>query len=121
MSVWTNPLHSDIFPGVRKMEAEVVRMCCNMFQGSSESCGTVGHFLFENFYNFFFLKLKGAKIIFRDRLRLFISECSWILDLYNKLDLNFWWFKKSERIFSLLLFLKFEEIRIMFLISAANL
>lgn len=38
---WSNPLHPDVFPGVRKMEAEVVRMCCNMFNGSPDTCGTV--------------------------------------------------------------------------------
>lgn len=41
MSAWTNPLHADVFPGIRKMEAEVVRMCCNMFNGGPDSCGTV--------------------------------------------------------------------------------
>ncbi|KAG8221966.1 hypothetical protein J437_LFUL007807 [Ladona fulva] len=38
---YTNPLHPDIFPGVCKMEAEVVRMCANLFHGGSESCGTM--------------------------------------------------------------------------------
>ncbi|XP_076025373.1 sphingosine-1-phosphate lyase 1 isoform X2 [Genypterus blacodes] len=38
---WSNPLHPDIFPGVRKMEAEVVRMACTLFHGGSNSCGTV--------------------------------------------------------------------------------
>ncbi|KAH3871561.1 sphingosine-1-phosphate lyase 1-like [Dreissena polymorpha] len=38
---WTNPLHPDMFPDVRKIEAEVVRMCCNMFNGDSNSCGTI--------------------------------------------------------------------------------
>ncbi|CAL8299712.1 unnamed protein product [Merluccius merluccius] len=38
---WSNPLHPDIFPGVRKMEAEVVRMTCSLFHGGLESCGTV--------------------------------------------------------------------------------
>uniref|UniRef100_A0A8B9LY83 sphinganine-1-phosphate aldolase n=1 Tax=Astyanax mexicanus TaxID=7994 RepID=A0A8B9LY83_ASTMX len=38
---WSNPLHPDIFPGVRKMEAEVVRMACTLFNGGPESCGTV--------------------------------------------------------------------------------
>ncbi|KAB7505426.1 Sphingosine-1-phosphate lyase [Armadillidium nasatum] len=41
MSIWTNPLHTDVFPGIRKMEAEVVRMCCSMFKGGSDSCGTM--------------------------------------------------------------------------------
>ncbi|XP_077469697.1 sphingosine-1-phosphate lyase 1 isoform X2 [Stigmatopora argus] len=38
---WSNPLHPDIFPGVRKMEAEVVRMACTLFNGGPNSCGTV--------------------------------------------------------------------------------
>ncbi|CAG6017833.1 unnamed protein product [Menidia menidia] len=38
---WSNPLHPDIFPGVRKMEAEVVRMSCALFNGGPNSCGTV--------------------------------------------------------------------------------
>lgn len=38
---WSNPLHPDIFPGVRKMEAEVVRMSCTLFSGGPNSCGTV--------------------------------------------------------------------------------
>lgn len=27
-----NPIHPDVFPGVRKMEAEVVAMVCDLFQ-----------------------------------------------------------------------------------------
>lgn len=38
---YTNPLHPDVFPGVCKMEAEVVRMACNLFHGDKESCGTM--------------------------------------------------------------------------------
>ncbi|XP_068183598.1 sphingosine-1-phosphate lyase 1 isoform X2 [Antennarius striatus] len=38
---WSNPLHPDIFPGVRKMEAEVVRMACTLFHGGPNSCGAV--------------------------------------------------------------------------------
>lgn len=41
MTLWSNPLHVDAFPVVRRMEAEVVRMCLTMFSGDSESCGTV--------------------------------------------------------------------------------
>nr|KAG5692678.1 hypothetical protein BaRGS_028478 [Batillaria attramentaria] len=41
MFAWTNPLHPDVFPDVRKMEAEVVRMCCTMFNGDSETSGSV--------------------------------------------------------------------------------
>lgn len=28
--VVSNPLHPDVFPGVRKMEAEVVKMCLTL-------------------------------------------------------------------------------------------
>lgn len=38
---YTNPLHPDVFPGVCKMEAEVVRMTANLFHGTPESCGTM--------------------------------------------------------------------------------
>jgi hypothetical protein len=38
---YTNPLHPDVFPGVCKMEAEVVRITANLFHGGSKSCGTV--------------------------------------------------------------------------------
>ncbi|KAF4525265.1 hypothetical protein B566_EDAN014665 [Ephemera danica] len=41
LSSYTNPLHSDVFPGVCKMDAEVVRMACNIFHGDSNSCGSV--------------------------------------------------------------------------------
>lgn len=38
---YTNPLHSDVFPGINKMEAEVVRMCAAMFNGGDAVVGTV--------------------------------------------------------------------------------
>ncbi|XP_059086019.1 sphingosine-1-phosphate lyase-like [Tigriopus californicus] len=41
MAAWTNPLHPDSFPGLRQMEAEVVRIACRLFQGGPDSCGTV--------------------------------------------------------------------------------
>ncbi|KAK7082517.1 Sphingosine-1-phosphate lyase 1 [Halocaridina rubra] len=41
IAAWANPLHADVFPGVRKMEAEVVRMTCSIFHGDSKSCGCV--------------------------------------------------------------------------------
>ncbi|XP_067928778.1 sphingosine-1-phosphate lyase 1-like [Watersipora subatra] len=41
MFAWTNPLHSEVFPDIRKMEAEVVKMCLTMFNGGPESCGTM--------------------------------------------------------------------------------
>ena len=41
-TAYANPLNPDAFPGIRKMEAEVVRMCCNLFNGDPDtSCGTV--------------------------------------------------------------------------------
>ncbi|XP_069317028.1 sphingosine-1-phosphate lyase 1 [Eulemur rufifrons] len=38
---WSNPLHPDIFPGLRKIEAEIVRMTCSLFNGGPDSCGCV--------------------------------------------------------------------------------
>ncbi|KAL6063333.1 Sphingosine-1-phosphate lyase 1 [Balamuthia mandrillaris] len=40
MFTWSNPLHPDVFPGVRKMEAEVIAMVVKMFNGNEEACGT---------------------------------------------------------------------------------
>ncbi|VVC28150.1 Pyridoxal phosphate-dependent transferase, subdomain 2,Pyridoxal phosphate-dependent transferase [Cinara cedri] len=41
LASYTNPLHSDIFPGICKMEAEVVRFVVNLFHGDSNACGTM--------------------------------------------------------------------------------
>uniref|UniRef100_A0A1Q3FCN8 sphinganine-1-phosphate aldolase n=1 Tax=Culex tarsalis TaxID=7177 RepID=A0A1Q3FCN8_CULTA len=38
---YTNPLHADVFPGVCKMEAEVVRMTASLFNGGQNACGTM--------------------------------------------------------------------------------
>ncbi|KAI6195567.1 hypothetical protein M3Y94_01002100 [Aphelenchoides besseyi] len=38
---YSNPLHPDIFPGARKMEAEIIRMVANLFHGDVEACGTM--------------------------------------------------------------------------------
>lgn len=38
---WTNPLHPDVFADVRKMEAEVVRWVCTLFNGDEEACGAM--------------------------------------------------------------------------------
>lgn len=38
---WSNPLHPDIFPGLRKIEAEIVRIACSLFNGGPNSCGCV--------------------------------------------------------------------------------
>jgi len=36
----SNPIHPETFPSVRKMEAEVVEMVCDMFNGGGVACGT---------------------------------------------------------------------------------
>ncbi|XP_038061565.1 sphingosine-1-phosphate lyase 1-like [Patiria miniata] len=38
---WSNPLHPDVFPSVRRMEGEVVAMCLSMFNGGPDSCGAM--------------------------------------------------------------------------------
>ncbi|XP_037660223.1 sphingosine-1-phosphate lyase 1 [Choloepus didactylus] len=38
---WSNPLHPEIFPGLRKIEAEIVRIACSLFNGGPDSCGSV--------------------------------------------------------------------------------
>uniref|UniRef100_A0AC35UF34 Sphingosine-1-phosphate lyase n=1 Tax=Rhabditophanes sp. KR3021 TaxID=114890 RepID=A0AC35UF34_9BILA len=38
---YSNPLHPDVFPGVRKMEAEVIRIITDLYHGTAESCGTM--------------------------------------------------------------------------------
>ena len=35
----SNPLHPDVFPGVRKMEAEIVNMCGNLMKSPNPSAG----------------------------------------------------------------------------------
>jgi sphinganine-1-phosphate aldolase len=37
----SNPLHPDVFPGVRKMEAEIVKMVLELFNAPPEAGGTV--------------------------------------------------------------------------------
>ena len=39
--VWTNPLHPQIFPEVRKMESEVVQWTARIFNGGPDVCGTM--------------------------------------------------------------------------------
>ncbi|KAJ1963955.1 Dihydrosphingosine phosphate lyase [Dipsacomyces acuminosporus] len=36
----TNPLHPGVFPGLRRIEAEVVRMVLDLYNGTGECCGT---------------------------------------------------------------------------------
>jgi sphinganine-1-phosphate aldolase len=39
--LWSNPLHPDVFPNIRKMEADVVHWCCGLFHGGEGACGTM--------------------------------------------------------------------------------
>lgn len=39
MFAFTNPLHPDLHPSTRQMDAEVIRMCCNMYNGDTKTCG----------------------------------------------------------------------------------
>ncbi len=38
---WSNQMHADVFPDIRKMEAEVVRMTTELYHGGQEACGTM--------------------------------------------------------------------------------
>jgi sphinganine-1-phosphate aldolase len=38
---WTNPLHTDVFPEVRKMESEIIQWCVKLFNGGPDGCGCV--------------------------------------------------------------------------------
>ncbi|CAJ0573776.1 unnamed protein product, partial [Mesorhabditis spiculigera] len=38
---YSNPLHPDVFPGVRKMEAEVIRMVISLYHGPEDSSGSM--------------------------------------------------------------------------------
>lgn len=40
-SMYSNPLHMNIFPDIRKMEAEVIKMTCSIFKGGPNSCGVM--------------------------------------------------------------------------------
>lgn len=37
----SNPLHPEVFPGVRRMEAECVAMVLSMYNAPSTGCGTM--------------------------------------------------------------------------------
>jgi len=41
LTAYTNPLNPDAFPGIRKMEAEVVRMTAKLFNGGDTAVGTM--------------------------------------------------------------------------------
>ncbi|CAK5033507.1 unnamed protein product [Meloidogyne enterolobii] len=38
---YSNPLHPDVFPAVRKMEAEIIKIVSSLFHGPEEAVGTV--------------------------------------------------------------------------------
>ncbi|KAL7079789.1 hypothetical protein ACQ4LE_001348 [Meloidogyne hapla] len=38
---YSNPLHPDVFPAVRKMEAEIIKIVANLFHGPEGAVGTV--------------------------------------------------------------------------------
>ena len=41
MFQWTNPLHADLFPQVREMEASIISFCLDLYNGNKDTCGTV--------------------------------------------------------------------------------
>lgn len=41
ITCYANPLHPDVFPGVCKMEAEIIKMAVALFHGSEDGCGVV--------------------------------------------------------------------------------
>jgi len=41
MFMWSNPLHADVFKGVRKMEAEIISMVLKLYKAPSSGCGLV--------------------------------------------------------------------------------
>lgn len=38
---YSNPLHPDVFPGARKMEAEIIKMVLNLYHAPETGCGSV--------------------------------------------------------------------------------
>lgn len=41
MFALSNPLHPDVFPGIRRMESEVVSWVSSMFKGGPDACGVM--------------------------------------------------------------------------------
>lgn len=67
-NMWSNPLHSDVFAGVRKMEAEIIRMVASMFKGdpnvivgSVTSGGTESIIMACKAYRDYAIKVRGIK------------------------------------------------------------
>lgn len=67
-NMWSNPLHADVFAGVRKMEAEVIRMVASMYNGDPEqvlgsvtSGGTESIIMACKAYRDYAIKVKGIR------------------------------------------------------------
>lgn len=65
-NMWSNPLHSDVFAGVRKMEGEIIRMVATMYRGkpgqvvgSVTSGGTESIIMACKAYRDYAIKVKG--------------------------------------------------------------
>lgn len=41
LTAYSNPLHVEVFPEIRKMEAEIIRITLNLFNGPREAVGTI--------------------------------------------------------------------------------
>ena len=59
-TVWTNPLHADIFPGARKMEAEIIAIAKDLFHCTQGGVGCVSRKC--KFYINLFVLQEGQKI-----------------------------------------------------------
>lgn len=71
---YTNPLHPDIFPGICKMEAEVVKIACHLFHGENTTCGTVSSFViifkvYKSYVNYRFMIYNFYNVHFLDDFR----------------------------------------------------
>lgn len=67
-NMWSNPLHADVFAGVRKMEAEIIRMVASMYKGDPEqvlgsvtSGGTESIIMACKAYRDYAIKVKGIR------------------------------------------------------------
>lgn len=38
---WSNPLHADLFPEIREMEASIISFCIDLYKGDKNVCGSV--------------------------------------------------------------------------------
>lgn len=67
-NMWSNPLHSDVFASIRKMEGEIVRMVTAMYKGDADkvvgsvtSGGTESIIMACKAYRDYALKIKGIR------------------------------------------------------------